>query len=528
MKNRLTGYRTIGRGAATVLAMLALVLTLSSMNAAAAGAGDKGSRPSSPALTQYFQDVPVGNFYYAATAALYTNGVVSGYTCGVAPAGPCVPPDNLPYYLPSNTVTRGQMSFYVQNVRTHPGINIDASTGPYSGTTAIDVYMTGTASVGQFTENYGSGYGDSYGSGAQGVVGWAAGDYSSGLFGYGAGTTHSYGVFGYSVNNAGGYFSSTTGSGIVASANNGYAGQFYSGSGYGLYVASGSSDAGDFYGADWGLYVRNSGTHPAVDASTSGASSYGGLFQSTNYVALNAAPPASNNGYVQMLVTGVDPSGALNAARINNGGLYVAGNLTVGGSKTGYVVDAMQNADSVALQPGDVVVIAENSTTPVLGDIPVPAIKLATSANDSGVVGVVDAPLYVPDAVTAATYKAQQDADVKASQAAAANQNQKLSPLANIPNRITDEQGLPHQDNSVSSVAPGKYCNVVTLGAYKAVKVDASFGPVHPGDLLTTSPHAGYAMVVKDKAAAYGAVIGKALSGLDSGTGTVTVMVSLK
>jgi hypothetical protein len=60
------------------------------------------------------------------------------------------------------------------------------------------------------------------------------------------------------------------------------------------------------------------------------------------------------------------------------------------------------------------------------------------------------------------------------------------------------------------------------------VKADANFGAIRAGDLLTTSPHAGYAMKVTDKAAATGAIIGKALSSLDKGTGTVTVMVTLK
>ena len=70
--------------------------------------------------------------------------------------------------------------------------------------------------------------------------------------------------------------------------------------------------------------------------------------------------------------------------------------------------------------------------------------------------------------------------------------------------------------------------NVVTLGSYKQIKVDASFSPIHVGDLLTTSPNPGFAMKVTDKTQAFGAVIGKALADLDSGTGTIPVMVTLK
>jgi hypothetical protein len=42
-------------------------------------------------------------------------------------------------------------------------------------------------------------------------------------------------------------------------------------------------------------------------------------------------------------------------------------------------------------------------------------------------------------------------------------------------------------------------------------RVDASFGPIHVGDLLTTSPTAGHAMRVADRSQATGAIIGKAL-----------------
>ncbi|NBC19104.1 MAG: hypothetical protein GVY18_17515 [Bacteroidetes bacterium] len=60
------------------------------------------------------------------------------------------------------------------------------------------------------------------------------------------------------------------------------------------------------------------------------------------------------------------------------------------------------------------------------------------------------------------------------------------------------------------------------------VRVDASYGPVRPGDLLTTSPTPGHAMRVTDRARAHGAVLGKAMTALDEGTGLVLVLVSLQ
>jgi len=57
---------------------------------------------------------------------------------------------------------------------------------------------------------------------------------------------------------------------------------------------------------------------------------------------------------------------------------------------------------------------------------------------------------------------------------------------------------------------------------------DASHGSIRPGDLLTTSDIPGHAMKVTDHDRAQGAIIGKAMSSLDSGKGLVLVLVSLQ
>lgn len=59
-------------------------------------------------------------------------------------------------------------------------------------------------------------------------------------------------------------------------------------------------------------------------------------------------------------------------------------------------------------------------------------------------------------------------------------------------------------------------------------KVDARYGAIEPGDLLTTSDTPGHAMKVTDPAQATGAILGKAMSALDQGTGMVLVLVSLQ
>ncbi len=63
-----------------------------------------------PSGQQSFEDVAPNSTYWVWVERLHNHGAVSGYTCGSPPAGPCVPPANLPYYLPYNSITRGQIS----------------------------------------------------------------------------------------------------------------------------------------------------------------------------------------------------------------------------------------------------------------------------------------------------------------------------------------------------------------------------------------------------------------------------------
>jgi hypothetical protein len=69
----------------------------------------------------------------------------------------------------------------------------------------------------------------------------------------------------------------------------------------------------------------------------------------------------------------------------------------------------------------------------------------------------------------------------------------------------------------------------VALAGRVYCNVDASYGEVSPGDLLTTSPTPGYAMVVKDYSKAQGAILGKAMEELEEGEqGQILVLVTLQ
>lgn len=76
------------------------------------------------------------------------------------------------------------------------------------------------------------------------------------------------------------------------------------------------------------------------------------------------------------------------------------------------------------------------------------------------------------------------------------------------------------------SVADGDH--PVALVGRVYVLADAAYGPVRPGDLLTTSGTPGHAMRAADPARTGGAVLGKAMTALASGRGLVLVLVSLQ
>ena len=68
----------------------------------------------------------------------------------------------------------------------------------------------------------------------------------------------------------------------------------------------------------------------------------------------------------------------------------------------------------------------------------------------------------------------------------------------------------------------------VAIAGRVYVHATAVDSPILPGDLLTTSNVPGHAMKVTDRVQAYGAVIGKAMTGLESGEGLVLVLVNLQ
>jgi len=191
---------------------------------------------------------------------------------------------------------------------------------------------------------------------------------------------------------------------------------------------------------------------------------------------------------------------AYNASGSTAPGLRVDGTSYFTGAKTGYVAEVCLSDD--ILETGDVVVVVGYSEA-VLGEIPVMKVRRAPAAHATGVVGVVDARQVL---------ERQTEADWA---------------LLDDPTSMRSPKASVHvPDTAVSTIGQGDYLLVVTLGAYKAIKVDASYGAIKPGDLLVASPHAGYAMRASYPRA--GTIIGKAMSSLDTGTGIIPVLIILQ
>jgi hypothetical protein len=166
------------------------------------------------------------------------------------------------------------------------------------------------------------------------------------------------------------------------------------------------------------------------------------------------------------------------------------GDIVAAGSKAGYVADVAQNDDTVSLETGDVVVIS-GAGPAVVGENPMIKVRLAAAEGTNAVIGVVDE-RFVP----AAAHDAVSDSSASG----------------------------PSSDGT--TIAPGEYLTVVTIGSFKAIKVDASYEAIAPGDLLIASPNPGYAM--RASSPEPGTIIGKALGVLESGTGVIPVMITLQ
>jgi hypothetical protein len=324
------------------------------------------------------------------------------------------------------------------------------------------------------------------------------GESTSGYGTFGS-STDNHGVSGLSENKAGVYGSSTNSHGVYGRSVNREGGFFVSENEFGVYGKSEGDRAGVFGDSIGGSGVSGySSTSHGVHGYSE--DSYAGYFISENYRGLYAA---SLDGYYDAHfagTTGINVDATAYADYLySRGDIHAVGDITAGGSKSGYVAEIALNDGRESLELGDLVVIT-GAAEPIMGSIPVPRVRKATEANSTGVMGVVDR-RFVPSSERLGAQETE-----------------------------AESTGY-FEDSSVSmaeagGITPGEYVGVVTLGSFEAIKVDASYGAIQPGDLLVSSDTPGYAMKATDPQV--GTVIGKALGSLDSGTGVIPVLITLQ
>jgi hypothetical protein len=250
---------------------------------------------------------------------------------------------------------------------------------------------------------------------------------------------------------------------------------------------AGSSVSGD---GVWGTSTSGNGVEgtstsgPGVSGSSQSGDGVSAVSTNSNGIHAKGKPAGLFDGDVT--VNGnLSVQSAVSAASLKTSGAVTAGSVTTSGNVTANDV-MLTGADlaedfstaEAAMEPGTVVVINE---TGALGE--------SSLAYDKRVAGVVSgAGSFRPGIIMDRARRSEAGG------------------------------AAPTGSGRVSVALVGKvYC-----------KVDAGYSPVGVGDLLTTSPTPGHAMKADDPAKAFGAVIGKSLAPLGSGTGLVPILIALQ
>ena len=204
------------------------------------------------------------------------------------------------------------------------------------------------------------------------------------------------------------------------------------------------------------------------------------------------------------------------------GNLSIRGSITAGGGKGGYVTDQFVNAYGDALEQGDVVVLGGKDAALTFGvndNIPIPEADMAQEAYDTRVCGIV------ADVHGEVTKRAERET-APGMEAPKPRRGRGARATAEARPRAFTTEELDELKSG--EVKPGQIGTMVTLGAYAHCKVDAKYGAIEVGDLLTTSPTKGHAQKVVEPEKAVGAIIGKALGSRERGRGKIPVMVLLQ
>jgi hypothetical protein len=196
-----------------------------------------------------------------------------------------------------------------------------------------------------------------------------------------------------------------------------------------------------------------------------------------------------------------------------------------------FLIEFLNNVGDT-VEEGDVLVISgrQRSLLKNQGYVLQPEIDLATKEYDTRVCGVVcstKAEFTPPDTEGGAVAEAVTAETTNAAPASDADgQTQPPASGAAEGEGETSEGAEPEEDHT--RIGRGQVGLMVVLGAFPHCKVDASYGAIKVGDLLTTSQTKGHARKVTDADKAAGAIVGKALGSLKEGTGVIPVLVTIQ
>jgi hypothetical protein len=384
------------------------------------------------------------------------------------------------------TATSGDTSGVFGQSSSNSGRGVSGTANSGFGTT-YGVYGTSLSPDGRGV--YGTGntgvYGQSFSGTGWGVYGLNSGPSGTGVIGLATALSGtSSGVWGNS--------DSTSGRGVYGSGAYGVYGR---GAQYGVYGQTSGEEATGVHGQSDG--VSGTGVYGRV-TDMGFEESYGGRFVADGPNGNAVWGEANSTSGVGIGVVGVS-LGSVGYGMVSGGDVRIVGDLTVTGTKIGYVSDIVRNGGEEPLETGDLVEITGNAD-PILGNIPVIVVRKAQAANSTSVLGPMDCALDVQPI-----------------------EEQEVELRSKLPARLQYEHPQYHVHKTYGAILPNGYGRAVTLGSFKAIKVDASFGAVQPGDLLVSSPNPGYAM--RSDSPAIGTVVGKALGAWKHGLGAVPVLV---
>ena len=333
------------------------------------------------------------------------------------------------------------------------GLAFNASSADTHPSAAITVYKA----AGEF-------------AGVTGVIGASIPGVSAGagVVGMSPGTS-GYGVYGYATSTTGvtnGVYGRTDSTTNDAAGVSGFAAATTGTSSYGVHGATAAPD----------------GTAAGVKGIATGAGANGLWGQCT-----------TSNGYGVYGYGATDGIGVFGYGGYgvySQGDCHVVGDLTVTGSKAGYVVDLAVNGGSESLHQGDAVKLI-GVRRAVVGTIPL--LVVAPAGVGDPAIGVVDRRVEVS-----------------------------TSPKRDGANELRA---------SGTSVEPEAHLYVVTLGAFAVASADASAGAIKVGDRLSVGGKGrlGKAVAIQVSGRSIypaGEQVGYALGGLASGSGTIGVFVN--